>query len=235
MHITVSKSSIVQAVQRCQSVVEKRNTVPVLSNILLKAMDDTLVITATDLEVGMRTRIPATVHTSGTTTVSARKLFDIVKELDAEAEVDIEVDAGFLNIKSGRAKFRLSTLDAEDFPDLKVDEDGITVHIPGHELAEMIASTSFAMSQAAVGQRSAHRPQCTQTSSSFTMRRPVCGSGPATKSGSASVDTSPSRWRSSVPVTKRPWTREPSTAGSPTRSHTRPMLWSASRMTGVPW
>ena len=147
MHITVSKPSIVQAVQRCQSVVEKRNTVPVLSNILLNAADDMLVITATDLEVGIRTRIPATVHTPGSTTVSARKLFDIVKELDAEKDVEIQIDGGFLNIRSGRAKFRLSTLDAEDFPDLKVDEDGITIQVPGHELAEMIASTSFAMSQ----------------------------------------------------------------------------------------
>ncbi|HXH64602.1 MAG TPA: DNA polymerase III subunit beta [Mariprofundaceae bacterium] len=147
MRITVSKPSIVQAVQRCQSVVEKRNTVPILSNVLLQAADNALTITATDLEVGIRTRIPATVHADGATTVSARKLFDIVKELDAESDVELAVDEGFLNIQSGRAKFRLSILAPEDFPDLKLDGDGITIHVPGHELADMIAATSFAMSQ----------------------------------------------------------------------------------------
>jgi DNA polymerase III subunit beta len=147
MHITVSKPSIVQALQRCQSVVEKRNTVPILSNVLLHVSDNALTITATDLEVGIRTRIPATVHAGGTTTVSARKLFDIVKELDADSDVDLAVDKGFLNIQGGRAKFRLSILAPEDFPDLKAEEDGITIRIPGHELADMIAATSFAMSQ----------------------------------------------------------------------------------------
>jgi len=147
MHITVSKPSIVQAVQRCQSVVEKRNTVPILSNVLLHAANGMLTITATDLEVGMRTRIPATIHADGATTVSARKLFDIVKELDADSDVELQIDKGFLNIQSGRAKFRLSVLAPEDFPDLKTEDDGITIHIPGHELADMIAATSFAMSQ----------------------------------------------------------------------------------------
>ena len=147
MRITVSKPSIVQAVQRCQSVVEKRNTVPILSNVLLQAADNALTITATDLEVGIRTRIAANIQDSGATTVSARKLFDIVKELDAESDVELAVDEGFLTIQSGRAKFRLSILPPEDFPDLKIEEDGITIHVSGHELADMIAATGFAMSQ----------------------------------------------------------------------------------------
>ncbi|MFQ5582409.1 MAG: DNA polymerase III subunit beta [Mariprofundaceae bacterium] len=148
MKITLPRHSILQSVQRCQNIVEKRHTVPILSNILLQASDDILHMTATDLEVGIRTQVQASVQTPGAATVSARKLFDIIKELDPDNDVDLEiVEDAFMHIRSGRAKFRLSTLPADDYPSISEDESTVSVNLSGPDLAAMIAATSFAMSQ----------------------------------------------------------------------------------------
>lgn len=146
MHITLSRMDLLSAVQRCQNIVERRHTVPVLSNILLNAEDDQLMITATDLEVSIKTRESGKVRHAGATTVAARKLFDVLKELDTDADIDLELDQAFLNIKSGRSRFRLATMPADDFPDVQEDEESASIHIDGADLAMMIASTSFAMS-----------------------------------------------------------------------------------------
>jgi len=146
MHITLSRMDMLQAVQRCQNIVERRHTVPILSNICLNTDDNELVMTATDLEVSIRTQGAATIHQAGRTTVAARKLFDVLKELDADADIDMELNDGFLNIKSGRSRFRLATMPADDFPDVQEDEESSSIHIDGADLATMIASTSFAMS-----------------------------------------------------------------------------------------
>jgi len=146
MHITLSRTSMLQAVQRCQNIVERRHTVPILSNILLKADNNELTMMATDLEVGIRTIGQATVHQAGQTTISARKLFDMLKEMDADANIDIELEKTFLNIKSGRSKFKLATMPSEDFPDIQENESGSSIRIDGINLANMISSTCFAMS-----------------------------------------------------------------------------------------
>lgn len=146
MHLTLPRQAILQAVQRCQSIVEKRHTVPILSNILLEADDNQLRMTATDLEVGIRTSTQASVQQQGSITVSARKLFEILKELGSEVDVELELEANFIHLRSGRSKFRLATLSADDFPVIKEEEDASCVSIDGGDLAQMIASTSFAMS-----------------------------------------------------------------------------------------
>jgi len=146
MHITLSRMDMLQAVQRCQNIVERRHTVPILSNILLNADDHELMMTATDLDVGIRTHGPATVHQPGRTTVAARKLFDVLKELDTDADIDMEIDDVFLKIKSGRSRFRLATMPADDFPDIQEAEKSVSIHMDGADIAGMIAATSFAMS-----------------------------------------------------------------------------------------
>ena len=146
MHLTLPRQLILQTVQRCQSIVEKRHTVPILSNILLHAEGDNLIATATDLEVGIRTRTAATVKTGGSVTVSARKLFEIIKELDADKDVEFVTEEAFLSIRSGSSKFRLATLPADDYPSLPEDSDGVKIVLEGPDLADMIAATSFAMS-----------------------------------------------------------------------------------------
>ncbi len=146
MHITVSRINILGAVQRCQNVVERRHTVPILSNILLSAEGGVLMASATDLEVGIRAQVQASVDKAGQTTVAARKLFDVLKELDADADVELKLEDGFLRIASGRSRFRLATMAADDFPDIQDDSGGVEVRLEGLDLAAMIASTSFAMS-----------------------------------------------------------------------------------------
>jgi len=146
MNITLSRASLLQVVQRCQSIVEKRHTVPILANILLKADPQTLAVTATDLEVGIRSQAEASVKTPGTVTVSARKLFDIIKELDPEQDVNLESGDNFLEIHSGRSRFRLSTLAASEYPAVSEEDGSASIGIQASQLSEMIAATSFAMS-----------------------------------------------------------------------------------------
>ncbi len=146
MHVTLSRSNMFHAIQRCQNIVERKHTIPILSNILLSTGEDQLIMTATDLEVGIKTQASATIHQQGHTTIAARKLFEILKEMDADADVDIELDGTFLNIKSGRSKFRLTTMLADEFPDVREDEEISSVHMDGSDLATMITTTSFAMS-----------------------------------------------------------------------------------------
>jgi len=146
MHITLSRSDMFQAVQRCQNIVERKHTIPILSNILLNADDGKLIMTSTDLEVGIRTQGSAVIHRTGRTTVAARKLFEVLKEMDADADIDMELNDAFLNIKSDRSRFRLATIPADDFPDVQEDEERSSIHIDGADLAGMIATTSFAMS-----------------------------------------------------------------------------------------
>lgn len=146
MNISLPRATLLQAIQRCQNIVEKRSTVPILSNILLHAENQTLLITATDLEVAIRSREDAQVHAAGSVTVSARKLFDIVKELDADQDVHLETTDTFVSIRSGRSRFRLSSLPAEEFPSLVEEQGQVAVRVASQQLARMIAATSFAMS-----------------------------------------------------------------------------------------
>lgn len=146
MHVSLSRQDMLQAVQRCQNIVERRHTIPILSNILLRAEDDALHFSATDLEVGIRTRCRASVKQSGSLTVSARKLFDVIRELDAQTDIELDLAEGFVTLKSGRSRFRLATLASDEFPDMQQDEAGVGVELDGSDLASMLAATSFAMS-----------------------------------------------------------------------------------------
>ncbi|GAV21038.1 DNA polymerase III subunit beta [Mariprofundus micogutta] len=146
MNITLSRAALLQAVQRCQSIVEKRHTIPILANVLLQADGNMLHITATDLEVGIRSQAEAQIQSSGSVTVSARKLFDIIKELDPEQDVSLETGDAFIAIRSGRSRFRLSTLTADEYPSMNEDEVQATITLTGTMLSDMVAATSFAMS-----------------------------------------------------------------------------------------
>jgi DNA polymerase-3 subunit beta len=146
MKVTLSRASLLQAVQRCQSIVEKRHTIPILANVLLQAENDILQITATDLEVSIRSQAKANIQVSGAVTVSARKLFDIIKELDPEQDVSLESGNAFVSIRSGRSRFRLSSLSAAEFPAVSEEENCALLNISASILADMIAATGFAMS-----------------------------------------------------------------------------------------
>lgn len=145
MELTVGKADLQKELQLCQGVVEKRSTIPILSNVLLTAADGRLQIAATDLDVTTLSSCPARITTPGGVTIEAKRLFDIVRSLpDADVHVTTQENNSVL-IESGTAKFRLLGLPAEDYPTLpSVDvADGFT--LPLDELKTMVAKVKFAI------------------------------------------------------------------------------------------
>ncbi|MDQ6968520.1 MAG: DNA polymerase III subunit beta [Mariprofundaceae bacterium] len=146
MNITISRTALFQAIQACQSIVEKRHSIPILANLLLEASENTLSITATDLEVGLRTQSTALIEEAGTITVSAHKLIEIVKEFDSEHDVILKTSDNFMSICSGRSRFRLTTLPADEYPNITEESTETVIMLKGSSLCEMISATKFAMS-----------------------------------------------------------------------------------------
>jgi DNA polymerase-3 subunit beta len=146
MQLSVPRAILLQHVQRCQNVVEKRSTNPILCNLLIRAESGQLQLEATDLQLGVASRTAADVSEEGQTTVSARKLFDIIKELDDEHPVQFSTQDAFLEISSGSYKSRLATLPAEEYPGIPQDDTEISFEVEASSLGGMIAGTAFAMS-----------------------------------------------------------------------------------------
>src|SRR5881392_2498340 len=118
MELTVAKTDLQKELQLCQGVVEKRSTIPILSNVLLKAADSRLQIAATDLDVTILSSCPARITTAGGVTIEAKRLFDVIRSLpDDDVHVAMQENNSML-IESGTAKFRLLGLPAEDYPTL---------------------------------------------------------------------------------------------------------------------
>lgn len=146
MQFTVEKTTLLNALAKVQSVVERRNTLPILANVLLDTEGGELELTATDLEVGLRGAYPAQVKKAGRITLHARKLFDIVREMP-EGPITLKLkDGGWAEVSGGKARFSLVGLDAEKFPPLPIPEDLRAFKIPGAALAELIDRTAFCAS-----------------------------------------------------------------------------------------
>ena len=145
MELTVAKADLQKELQLCQGVVEKRSTIPILSNVLLKADDGRLQISATDLDVTILSSCSARVVTPGGVTIEAKRLFDIVRSLpDEDVHVTMQENNQML-IESGTAKFRLLGLPAEDYPTLPSIGEGDSYAIPLDELKTMVAKVKFAI------------------------------------------------------------------------------------------
>jgi DNA polymerase-3 subunit beta len=144
MKVRIGRDELLTGLQRVQGVVEKRNTMPILSNILFEAKQEGTEIVATDLEIGMRGLYKATVLATGGVTVSARKLYEIIKELPSG---DIELTAGENNwttIQAGKSQFKVVGLPSADYPALPaIDREGLTP-LAGDGLLELIRKTLFA-------------------------------------------------------------------------------------------
>jgi DNA polymerase-3 subunit beta len=147
MKLTIKKEEILKGLQRIQGVVEKKNTMPILSNMLLTADDKGVEIVATDLEIGLRGRYAAAVDKPGSVTVSAKKMYEIVRELPAEnIQVNVE-DGNWVKIVSGQSQFKLVALPKDEFPALPdVAEDGM-IAIEGETLREMIKKTLYSVGE----------------------------------------------------------------------------------------
>src|SRR6266849_1101525 len=149
MEFTVRREDLVRGLYLVQGVVERRNTLPILSNVLVEPAGEGIALTATDMEVGLRGLVAAEVRKKGAVTLNARKLYEIVREVTAEEVVLKSTQAGWVEVLAGRSKFKIVSLDAKDFPQLPFGPDaaqGTTLPIAAGTLREMIDRTLFAVS-----------------------------------------------------------------------------------------
>jgi DNA polymerase-3 subunit beta len=127
--------------------VERRNTIPILSNVLMDAREDgTLRLMATDLDLQVDETVPANVATAGATTVSAHTFFDIVRKLPEGSQVELSAADGKMQVVAGRARFNLSTLPRDDFPVIAEGELPTRFELPAATLRQIIDKTKFAIS-----------------------------------------------------------------------------------------
>src|SRR5262245_32816417 len=147
MDFQVAREPLLRALQLLQNIVEPRQTLPILANVLIEARDSGLRFAATDLEVGARVAVPGTVARSGAITLAARKLVELVRELPAQPVAFALLDNGGVKITCGSARFNLVGLPADEYPPLDVDPSGGTLGLEAGLLRTMIGRTSYAMSQ----------------------------------------------------------------------------------------
>ncbi len=145
MRVTVERDELLTALHRVQGIVEKRNTMPSLANVLLEAKPEGLDISATDLELGMRGLYKATVEEPGSVTFPARKLYEILKEIkDPEIAMTVKDDC-LVTIKAGLGEFKVVGLPSKDFPPLPAIEREGLIPLPGVGLLQLIRKTLFAV------------------------------------------------------------------------------------------
>lgn len=149
MNLSIQRETLLEPLQMVIGVVEKRQTLPILSNILLKANGSQLSLTATDLEVELISKITLSspVSSSIEFTIPAHKLLDICRTLPSEATVDLQKNNEQLIVKSGRSRFILSTLPAENFPCFENNQGTFNYTIPQKHLNALLHRTHFAMGQ----------------------------------------------------------------------------------------
>ena len=148
MQFQISREALLKPLQLVSGVVERRQTLPVLANVLLVLKDDELSLTGTDLEVELvgRTFVDEALQ-PGEITVPARKLLDICKSLSEDAVVDVALTDNKLVLKSGRSRFTLTTLPASEFPNVEEEPDTFSLSIQQSKLRQLLDNTSFAMAQ----------------------------------------------------------------------------------------
>jgi len=145
MEFTVSKADLVRELSLSQGVVEKKTTIPILSNVLLEAAGDQIILTATDLELGIRCVCPANVKREGAGTIPARKLLDYVRLLP-DADVNIKfLENHWASLTCGRSRTRIAGMSRESFPELPAMPEAVA-NLPVKVLSSMISRTAFAIS-----------------------------------------------------------------------------------------
>ena len=148
MKATIERATLLRCLSHVQSVVERRNTIPILSNVLIDASDGGSVkVMATDLDLQVvETMTAASVESAGAITVSAHLLFDIARKLPEGSQVSIETAENRMEIKAGRSRFKLPTLPRDDFPVIVEGDLPTSFELPAKTIAEMIDRTRFAIS-----------------------------------------------------------------------------------------
>ena len=144
MELSVRKSDLLRELQLFQGIVERKNTIPILANVLLEANGDgNVLLLATDLEVGLRSQCTASIAKAGSLTVPAKKLYEIVRALP-DTDIRIEQAAkGAVKVSADRFDSRMQTLPREDFPTVPEGGDASQVSLPREVLRNMVAKLSL--------------------------------------------------------------------------------------------
>ena len=145
MKLIIDRAALLKPLAHVQSVVEKRNTIPILSNVLLRAESDRLALTATDMDIDVVEEVGAEVSQPGATTVAAHTLYDIVRKLPEGAQIELtEEDGGNrLTVRAGRSTFSLATLPTEEFPALSDGDLPYNFMLQAGELKALIDRTGI--------------------------------------------------------------------------------------------
>ena len=148
MKATIERATLLRCLSHVQSVVERRNTIPILSNVLIEAGEGgTVKVTATDLDLQVVENMSAaSVESAGAVTVSAHLLFDIARKLPDGSQVSLETAENRMDVKAGRSRFKLPTLPRDDFPTIVEGDLPTSFELPSKTLAELIDRTRFAIS-----------------------------------------------------------------------------------------
>src|SRR6266446_6746676 len=146
LEITVSRAELLRELTAAQGVVERKTTIPILSNFLFEASDDKLTITATDLDQSLRTSCAAKVKKAGACTIPARKLYDYIKLLP-DGEISIKLmDNHWVQIRAGRSNTKMVGMARANFPALPSFPDNLAMQLPAQILRTLIGKTIFAIS-----------------------------------------------------------------------------------------
>ncbi|AIB13190.1 DNA polymerase III subunit beta (plasmid) [Azospirillum argentinense] len=148
MNIIIERAALLRSLGHVQSVVERRNTIPILSNVLLRASEGELSLAATDMDLEIVETVPATVTRAGGTTAPAHTLYDIVRKLPdgSQVELDIGGDGTILTLRAGRSQFKLSCLPVDDFPQLSGGDLPHRFDLTAGDLRALVDRTRFAIS-----------------------------------------------------------------------------------------
>ena len=147
MKFSINRESLLRPLQQVAGVVERRQTLPILSNVLMKVGTSELSLTGTDLEVELVGKVEVSGADAGEVTVPARKFMDICRQLPDKADIQIDLQDQHLVVKSGRFRSTLSTLGAQDFPAVETSVDELTIRLNSKALKNLLDKTGFAMAQ----------------------------------------------------------------------------------------
>lgn len=147
MYLEIEKSRLLKPLALVTSVVEKRQTLPILSNLFVRIEDGVLTLTGTDLEVEISFQLDSVKGEDGQCTVTARKFYDICRALPDTAVIKLRVDGKGAHIQSGRSRFKLQTLPADDFPSLDTKDWEERLKISEQDLKNLLEATAFSMAQ----------------------------------------------------------------------------------------
>lgn len=148
MKLTIERAALLRSLNHIQSVVERRNTIPILANVMVEANDAGVNLTATDMDISIVESAESTAATTGATTAPAHTLYDIVRKLPDGAQIELDAggDSDRLTLSAGRSRFTLATLPTADFPTMSAGDLPHSFAVPADDLRALVDRTRFAIS-----------------------------------------------------------------------------------------